>query len=374
MKNITKDNKGITLVALIITIILLLILTSVTLYTGIDTYRFSKVNAFVAEMQLIQSKVDDMKNGNNIDELLQIGTEVTSNNSLNYAFANNEISSNNSSEYRYFTKEMIFNEFNIENATSDVMINFTTREVVSVNGIEYEGNKYYTQYKLPNGQILINESQNQNSRDLLDFNSVIDGKINNSLVIEMNGLNATIRIGDIQIINGTLEYKEKDSEYWTSITNYTEKEKEYKVNISKSGIYRFRLKDNVNNESYIETGDVAIKTANKPKTNIQIEEYNYGSTSSKDWAYAQKDGVNYVWIPRFAHDVNNNIKFVKGNSNIATDNTYIDEEKWTIPEKFTSIHDGTEFTGLWVRVNSAEQTGLVMILLLNNAEEFLIEI
>ena len=373
MKKITKDNKGITLVALIITIIIMLILTSVTVYTGINTYNSSKVNAFVTKMQLLQTKVDDMKNEKTIDELLQLGTEVNSNDSLNFAFANNEISTNNPSEYRCFTEEMVLNEFNIENIASDILINFNTREVVSVNGIEYEGKMYYTQYKLPNGQILINKDENQNNRELLDFNTVIDGKTNNSLVLEMNGLNATIRISDIQITNGTLEYKEKDTENWITITNYTEKEKEYKVNISKTGIYIFRLKDNVNNENYIEKNDVSIKTANKPKTDIKIEGYNYGSTS-KDWAYAQKDGVNYVWVPRFANTADNKIKFIKGNSNIATDNTYIDGEIWTISEKFTSVQDGTELTGLWVRVDYANQTGLVMILLLNNAEEFLIEI
>ena len=57
MKKITKDNKGITLVALIITIIIMLILTSVTVYTGINTYNSSKVNAFVTKMQLLQTKV-----------------------------------------------------------------------------------------------------------------------------------------------------------------------------------------------------------------------------------------------------------------------------------------------------------------------------
>lgn len=360
---ITKDNKGITLVALILTIIIMLILATVTTFTGINTYEESKVYKFVAEMQLIQAEVDELAESKTIEELLQLGTEVNGDNIISIAFSNNEISSNDIMLYRHFSKQEISEMFNIEKPIGTVMINFETREVVSTIGVEYEGNKYYTQYKLPNGQLVINNTESNRE---LDFN----------LDIEINGINSTILISNISITNGTLSFAEIDStgnviSNWKTITNYTEKETEYKTNISKAGSYIFELKDNTDNNKKSEE-TISIVLTNKPKTNLDLT-YNYGEKSDK-WAYAQKDGVIYVWVPRFAIDNNNKIKFIKGNSNIATDNTYIDKENWTVSEKFTSIQDGTELTGLWVKVDSMEQAGLVMIILLNNAEVFLTEI
>lgn len=360
MKNITKDNKGITLVALIMTIIIMLILTSVTVYTGLNTYKFSKVNAFVTEMQLIQSKVDEIKNTKTIDELLQLGTEVNSSNAINEAFSNNEISSNDASTYRYFTKEMLLEVFDIEDAYDDIMINFTTREVVSVRGIEYEGNQYYTQYKLPNGQTIINNSIST-SRDLTF-----------ALRTSINGLNCTITIDNISVANGTMSFAETDLEGniisgWQTITNYTEKENTYSANISKSGNYTFKLQDNTDTNNYIEK-TIVIALTNKPKTNLSLS-YNYGADSDI-WAYATStDGSNYVWIPRFAYKTNTEtsiteIKFIKGNSNIATDNTYIDNT-WSVHDKFTTS-EATEITGIWVSVETINQTGLDMITLLND--------
>ena len=100
MKKITKDNKGITLIALIITIIVMLILVSAATYTGFDTYENTKVNHFVAQMQLIQAKVDEMTteelNSLNLNEV----TTESQKNAINSAFNNEEIKTNDTDEYK----------------------------------------------------------------------------------------------------------------------------------------------------------------------------------------------------------------------------------------------------------------------------------
>ena len=323
-----KDNKGITLVALIITVIMMLILASVAVYTGADTYKHARVMEYVQEMQLIQSKVDEIVGTSTKEELLNLGAEVASNeqiNAITSAYANGEITSNDRTKYRYLSKNDLNNIFSIDDATIDVMINFETREVVSVNGIKYNGITYYTQYKLPGGQTIINNRED-NSR-IVSFNT--------ELLID--GLNSNITITDISITNGTLKFSETDAKEnftnWGIITNYTEREKEYKASISKSGNYTFILQDNTDKSKVLEQ-KVKITLANSPKTTLDISEYNYGIDSTY-WAYVQNSsGEYYTWIPRFAYDNDNNVKFVKGNSNIATDNTYIDDT-WKIHQKFT---------------------------------------
>lgn len=357
MKEITKDNKGITLVSLIITIIIMSILVSVVTYSGIDTYKNAKITNFVAQMQLIQTKVDDLVETKTIEEINDLGLqEITTEeqkNIISMAYNDNqEIISN--TDYKLITADNIVNLFEIEDIESDIMVNFKTREVVSVKGIEYEGTTYYTQYKLPNGQAIIRNTT-KTDRNLV-FN--IEPPI-------IDGLNATITIKDIEITNGTLRYKEQNDNYWQTITNYTKAEDEYTIAISKSGTYEFVLTDNVTGENSNiktedeETGEIietipdaytkTLILTNAPNTNQQITViYDY-SLNSDNWARVQ----NYVWIPRFAYKTdadgnNKQIKFLKGNSNIATDNTYIDDT-WTIHEKFTN--NETELTGVWIDIN-----------------------
>lgn len=323
-----KDNKGITLVALIITVIMMLILASVAVYTGADTYKHARVIEYVQEMQLIQSKVDEIVGTSTKEELLNLGAGVISNeqiNAINLAYANGEITSNDKTKYRYLSKNDLNNIFSVDDAKSDVMINFENREVVSVNGVKYNEITYYTQYKLPGGQTIINNRED-NSR-IVSFNT--------ELLI--NGLNSNVTITDISITNGTLKFSEIDEEEksgnWEIITNYTEKDKEYKASISKSGNYTFIVQDNTD-KSKVSEQKVKITLANSPKTTLNLSEYNYGIDSTY-WAYVQNSsGEYYTWIPRFAYDKDNNIKYIKGNSNIATDNTYIDDT-WKVHEKFT---------------------------------------
>ena len=387
MKNTTKDNKGITLFALIITIIIMLILASVTTYTGINTYKRSQVNKFVTQMQLLQAKVDDLVETKTIDKLKVLGEDISildnATNIINNAYNNGETTQTNTetNTFRYFSEQNVLNELDIEEVKNGVIINFTTREVISTTGIEYEGKIYYTQYKLPGGQIIIDEKKETN-RDLsFNINTTIDG------------LNATITINDIKITNAILSFREANSDYWTTVTNYTTSETPYNVVVSKTAIYEFKLTDNatgVNSNNKVidettgETQEIVpeankekIELTNKPNTTAEVQAYNYALTS-ENWAYAQSGNTNYVWIPRFAYKTNSRtntteIKFIKGNSNIATDNTYIDNT-WNIHDNFIT-DDNVELTGIWISVGNANQTGLDMITLLNdNTRTSLIEI
>ena len=357
MRKITKDNKGITLVALIITVILMLILTSVTAYTGINTYKNAQVTKFITQMQLIQGKVDQLKESKKIEELNLIGTEVPSDKEtiITRAYNNGEITDNQINSYRFFSSDNMKEQLDLEEGIDgEIIINFTTREVVSTTGVEYEEKLYYTQYLLPNGQKLINNTSQTERNLTFDLNVAIDG------------LNATIIINNIQITNGTLSYREQGSSYWNNINNYTEKGKEFSILLSKTATYEFKIKDNITGQESTVTQDLLL--TNRPKTDAQINSYNY-SLTSENWAYTTDvNENNYVWIPRFAYKTDDNgqniIKFIKGNSSITTDNSSIDNT-WTVPDEL-NLENGTKLTGIWVSVATSNQTGLDMITLLND--------
>jgi len=52
------NEKGITLIALIITIIVLFLILGIASTTGMETYRNMKVQSFIAQMKLLQTGVD----------------------------------------------------------------------------------------------------------------------------------------------------------------------------------------------------------------------------------------------------------------------------------------------------------------------------
>ena len=130
-----------------------------------------------------------------------------------------------------------------------------------------------------------------------------------------------------------------------------------------------------------EKNKLILVLANVPNTNQQtIQEYNY-NMDSDNWAYVIYNDITYLWIPRFAYktDTETNeqeIKFLKGNSNVATDNTYMvtastdSSEVWTVHEKFKN--NGVELTGIWIKID--RQIELDMITLLNSDYEILTEI
>lgn len=53
-----KSEKGITLVALMITIIVILIIAGVATYSGMESVDTAKRTAFISEMEMIQAKVN----------------------------------------------------------------------------------------------------------------------------------------------------------------------------------------------------------------------------------------------------------------------------------------------------------------------------
>ncbi len=148
-----KNNKGITLIILLCTVIVLLIITGLVLYNGMETYKKSKVVKFEAYMKVIQKKVDLMIEENY--DIATLGSELTQSqrNTLQ------EIIDNDTSNYiqtddvtnnkiRYFSSSDINDIFDIPDVNDDIAVNFSNREVISLNGVEKDGVMHYVEYGL----------------------------------------------------------------------------------------------------------------------------------------------------------------------------------------------------------------------------------
>lgn len=150
MKNL--KNKGITLVSLVITVIVLLILASIATYSGINVIQSSKLTAFTTELKIMQTQVNELyqryKDGDNT--VLGLGKDLGSvSEQANKAFNASGITEQ--SEYRYFDQNTIKDGLKIEGVEGEFFVNIKTRSVVSCEGFKYEGETYYTLEQLPDG-------------------------------------------------------------------------------------------------------------------------------------------------------------------------------------------------------------------------------
>lgn len=150
-----RRNKGITMISLVITIIVLIILASITTYSGISTTRDARYYNAIHEMKVMQAKVNEWYEENKNDESTDWDKGVLIANSgktedcVNaYTIANrNNISESDLGEitdYKYFSQECISDELDIEGIDYDFLINLNTRYVILVDGIKKDGVTYYS--------------------------------------------------------------------------------------------------------------------------------------------------------------------------------------------------------------------------------------
>ena len=113
-----SSNKGITLVVLVVTIILLLILSGTATYVGYDTIQKSAEQRFLNQLQEINEAVnmhsDDYEN-------LNLTVEEHTENNITYNYV--------------LSTESDFNKIGLYNITDTIYVNFKDGQVYSQNGI-----------------------------------------------------------------------------------------------------------------------------------------------------------------------------------------------------------------------------------------------
>lgn len=159
-----KNEKGITLIVLIITVIIMMIIASVGITYGTASASEVQLQTFSYELQQIQGRVDVMHEKMNLENEPSyitldgkiLGQNITFSSRAvetlrkvtgkNYSNANDEELYPNGgidSIYRYFSKKDLQQQLEIKNPKLDVIINFKTREVISVKPHKYNGESYY---------------------------------------------------------------------------------------------------------------------------------------------------------------------------------------------------------------------------------------
>ena len=289
MKKEINSAKGITLIALIVTIIVILILASVGTYNGIEAVKTAQLNKFISEMKIMQIQVnniyDKYKNGEEVLEykdeaiLNSIGKTVASSSKADSVFNSEASGITDKNGYRYFDTETI-NKLGIEDIKEEFFVNIAKRSIISVNGFEYNGKTYYTMDQMPSSLYNV-EYQTNSEKPTFEINCELSGenKYKVTIVPKYNG-----NIGKWQT-----KYKLSEEANWKTSDNL-------EFEIEKAGTYQIQIQNgDINSEvqekylGYTTDGlmvhyDGIINTRNGSNKSQEIKEW-------QDLSGNRNDGV-----------------------------------------------------------------------------------
>lgn len=145
-----KKEKGITLISLVVTIIILSILASIATYSGVSVIKSSKLTTFTAELKIMQAQVNEIYQDKDTSKVY--GEEITGEikTRADSIFTASASGITSQEGYRYWS-EATLKSLGIEGVESAFFVNLEKRSIVSYEGLKYEGKTYYTLEQLPGG-------------------------------------------------------------------------------------------------------------------------------------------------------------------------------------------------------------------------------
>lgn len=236
-----KNQKGITLITLVITIIIMIILAGVVIYNGMESINTSRKLAFISELEMIQAKVnviyEERKESNEKTEYYNlIGQDISN---VDKVHLNEVLGQTNKDGFKYFNSSDL-KKLDLDNINQEVLINYDTREIISLTGIEIEGVKYYKLKDIPNYIGYNVEYTNQNTQ--APSFKVSQTKIND------NEYRFTIKdvVYNSNVNGGTVSYK-KHSE-----TNWRLNGENTSFTVAEPGLYDIRFTDKADNATIVQ--------------------------------------------------------------------------------------------------------------------------
>lgn len=141
------NQKGITIISLIITIIVMLILASITIYTGNNVIKQAKLQTINTNMMLIQVKVKTIAEQAkfNKDTSNYSGNVLTnvSNNKKIEELVNNGLIDDKGKYYLLSSGDLYNMGLQKIDIEDGYVVNYDTEEVIYVKGFEYDKTTYY---------------------------------------------------------------------------------------------------------------------------------------------------------------------------------------------------------------------------------------
>ncbi len=281
MKKKVRNEKGITLISVVIIAIILSILASIATVSGISTVRFAKYTAFKTELQFLQNEVNSLKQDETDEELLSYGEtmeekqkEIFRISDISQILNAKEGDINTiQNDFRYFSQEYLTENLGIDGITRDYYINLKERIIIATEPVTYEDVDYYMLEQIENGGYNV---QYNNQIGELTFEAkgelVSDNGIGKIIIYNVNYTG--------YIDKWEVEYRLQGDENWKDVGEFTGGNYEFEV--TQTGIYEVRLR---HGEEIISNQPVTVEIIDEKdiSTNYsgdtqKLHNSNYGNT------------------------------------------------------------------------------------------------
>lgn len=291
-----KNNKGVSLISLVITIILILIIASISIYYGVTknidttTETVSYTEIIDVEEAISQRSLMNKLNSSNYP---LVGTPLTDSNPL-------VVSETSYGDGWYQLEESDFSKLNLENVKKNYIVNYKDNLVVSTTPIKYNGVLYYNSEEIRNAISGTASSISSNMYDSIK-------KVNKPILVK--------GMIPVKNVNGKWIITNSDDQEWY---DYSAQNKIW-ANVM--------LIDELSVTGY---------------TNEQIRS---ASSSELQGKTVTSNGSMLVWIPRYTANSNGDITY----SNLLNDYT---ENGFSLPDTFAN--NSSNSTGVWISKFDAE--------------------
>ena len=301
-----KENKGVTLIAVIITIIVIIILAVITIFYGL--YKNGEKAIETKSVYEVFSVLDAAVNRTLLNRL----------NPTYYAFIGDTTFGSKTidgKEYRsdngwYLLGNDDIKELGVDNVKGEFLVNYVDGLVVSISPITYKGVEYYS---------------------LNDLKKEMGGAVTmvaNVEYDELKGVNKPI------LSNGMVPVKISGSDWVVAAVN---DEGWYDYSKDQMAWANVMLKDELTLED----------SSGKVYSNAEVRSMSLDELTGKK---VKTEGSSYVWIPRYTAtslgETGSEIVF----SNLTNDTTSANGKVYTLPDAFTYSENGErlDLPGIWV--------------------------
>lgn len=248
------EEKGVTLIALVTIIAIVLILTSIGVTTGTSTINFVKFSQLKSELKILQTKINELNQQNKLDigntlneQQIKI-LEITEISNVIFKDKSDKDIQEIKEGFRYCDSKYISKEFNLENIKRDYLINVKYRYVICCDGFNYNGITYYIIDQIENDiyNVRYNDKNLKNGEFSFDINYIQE---NDRWKVEISNIKY---IGYIS--NWQVKYRMNDETEWKStngLTFYVTKKGSYYVQLIHNDIVlgpqQFYLENDIEN-------------------------------------------------------------------------------------------------------------------------------
>lgn len=344
---ILTNEKGVTLQALIITIVLLLILTSIGATAGTSALEYSKYSKLKTELQLLQTKVNelnenkDSRKGQDLNNAQKEILEKEEVKSIIYK-GKEDKKDEVKNGFKFFSVSEIKSDFDLSGIERSYLINVDYRYVVSCEGFKYKNVTYYMIDQMDDGMYNVeyhNKNKNPDkSEQAYEVTTKAEGD-ECKIVVTITNYGGYVN-------NWQVKYKLNTEEEWQISNNLefvVEKSGTYNIkvvhgdeidlgqqNIDVDAVVDYKKQDGswngVSNSPKIMTGMIPVYFDDNNNTvelteNSKDEEWKkWFSYDNKKWANAitknsegQITGY-WVWIPRYEYKISGtqiDVKFIR---------------------------------------------------------------